>query len=69
MKTLALILISLYQHAISPYLPPSCRFVPTCSHYGQEAIQKYGVIKGGWLTARRLGRCHPLGKSGLDPVP
>lgn len=62
-------LIRFYQYAISPHTPPSCRFVPTCSQYGIEAIRKYGALKGGWLTIRRLSRCHPWGGSGYDPVP
>jgi uncharacterized protein len=69
MKQIALFLIRFYQKAISPYLPPSCRFTPTCSHYGYEAIQKYGFLKGGWLTIKRVGRCHPFTPGGYDPVP
>lgn len=61
-------LIRFYQLAISPWLGPSCRFTPTCSQYGLEAFRKYGLIKGFWLTIRRLGRCHPWGGSGYDPV-
>jgi len=62
-------LIRFYQAAISPYLPPSCRYTPTCSAYGIEAIKKFGPIKGGWLTLKRLASCHPWGGSGYDPVP
>ncbi|HPT15249.1 MAG TPA: membrane protein insertion efficiency factor YidD [Bacteroidales bacterium] len=62
-------LIKFYQYAISPYLPPSCRYTPTCSAYGIEAIRKHGAIKGGWLTLKRLASCHPWGGSGYDPVP
>ncbi|HEY49404.1 MAG TPA: membrane protein insertion efficiency factor YidD [Dehalococcoidia bacterium] len=69
MKRLALIFIRFYQVAISPNTPSSCRFVPSCSHYGYEAIDKYGVVKGGWLTAKRICRCHPLNRGGFDPVP
>jgi putative membrane protein insertion efficiency factor len=69
MKQIALFLIRFYQKVISPYLPPSCRFTPTCSHYGYEAIQKYGFLKGGWLTIKRVGRCHPFTPGGYDPVP
>ncbi len=70
MKYIALGLIRFYQKAISPMMPPSCRFEPTCSHYGYEAIQKYGFFKGGWMTARRIGRCHPFYTGNLyDPVP
>ncbi|HOW30347.1 MAG TPA: membrane protein insertion efficiency factor YidD [Bacteroidales bacterium] len=64
-----ILLIRFYQAAISPYLPPSCRYTPTCSAYGVEAIKKYGAIKGGWLTLKRLSSCHPWGGSGYDPVP
>jgi uncharacterized protein len=62
-------LIRFYQHALSPYLAPSCRFNPSCSHYGVEAIRKHGAFKGGFLTVKRIGRCHPWGGSGYDPVP
>ena len=60
--------IRLYQRTISQALPPSCRFSPSCSHYGYEAIAKYGAWRGSWLTLRRLGRCHPLNPGGYDPV-
>jgi putative membrane protein insertion efficiency factor len=66
---LALALIRLYQRGISPFLPPSCRFVPTCSQYGYEAITRHGVGQGSWLTLRRLVRCHPFCRGGYDPVP
>jgi uncharacterized protein len=62
-------LIRFYQYAISPYLAPACRFTPTCSHYGVESVKKHGAFKGGWLTLKRIGRCHPWGGSGYDPVP
>lgn len=62
-------LVRFYQLCISPLTPPSCRFVPTCSQYALEALRKYGPLKGGWLTLRRLARCHPWGGSGYDPVP
>jgi uncharacterized protein len=61
--------IRFYQQGISPLKPPVCRFHPTCSQYGLEAIQKYGAAKGTWLLVRRLARCHPLCKGGYDPVP
>ena len=64
-----ILLIRFYQAAISPYFMPSCRFTPSCSAYGIESIQKYGALKGGWLTVKRLVRCHPWGGSGFDPVP
>lgn len=70
MKKLFLALIRFYQTRISVCTPPSCRFVPTCSAYAYEAIQKYGALKGGWLTVRRLLRCNPFYKGDLyDPVP
>ncbi len=62
-------LIRAYQLILSPLLPSSCRFYPTCSHYGYEAIEKHGVIKGGWLTVKRVARCNPFCKGGYDPVP
>lgn len=62
-------LIWLYQHIWSPHTAGACRFVPSCSHYASEAVKKHGVTRGGWLTARRLLRCNPLGTSGYDPVP
>lgn len=69
MKQLLLGIIRFYQKYISPVFPPSCRFQPTCSHYGYEAIEKYGVWKGGWLGIKRIGRCHPFNPGGYDPVP
>jgi putative membrane protein insertion efficiency factor len=62
-------LIRIYQLVISPLLGSNCRFTPTCSQYGVEAIKKHGPFKGGWLTLKRIGRCHPWGKHGHDPVP
>ncbi|MBK0381816.1 membrane protein insertion efficiency factor YidD [Pedobacter sp. SD-b] len=64
-----LVIIKTYQYFISPLLGSSCRFTPTCSQYGVEAIKKHGAFKGGWLTLKRIGRCHPWGKHGSDPVP
>ena len=58
-----------YQVAISPYFPPTCRYIPTCSSYGIDAVKKYGPFKGGWLALKRLLSCHPWGGSGFDPVP
>lgn len=69
MKYLLIVPLRLYQRLISPLLPPSCRFVPSCSQYGLEAIEYYGFVKGGWLAVRRLLRCQPLSPGGYDPVP
>jgi putative membrane protein insertion efficiency factor len=69
MKYLLLGLIRLYQMTLSKMLPPSCRFEPSCSHYGYEAIVKYGALKGGWLAIKRVSRCHPFHPGGYDPVP
>lgn len=63
------LLIKLYQYVISPILGPKCRFFPTCSQYAEEALKKHGVFKGVYLSAIRISKCHPLGKSGFDPVP
>lgn len=68
MKRVALATIGFYQCWISPLLPPSCRFYPSCSQYGYEAIAKYGVWKGGALAVWRVLRCNPFGKGGFDPV-
>ncbi len=62
-------LIRIYQKYISPLKPPSCRFYPTCSSYGIEAVEKYGVIRGGFMTLKRISRCHPFNEGGYDPVP
>ncbi|HSK21353.1 MAG TPA: membrane protein insertion efficiency factor YidD [Longimicrobiales bacterium] len=64
-----LLMIRGYQRGISPFLPPACRFTPTCSEYAAEAIRRHGPAHGSWLAARRLMRCHPWGGSGYDPVP
>ena len=76
MKTLLLILslpfivlIKLYQWIISPWMGQKCRFTPTCSQYGIDALKKYGPLKGVWLTLKRIARCHPWGGHGYDPVP
>ncbi|MEN7342561.1 MAG: membrane protein insertion efficiency factor YidD [Pseudomonadota bacterium] len=65
----AIALLRAYQYLISPWLGNNCRFTPTCSQYSIEAIQRFGVLRGSWLTMRRLGRCHPWGGQGYDPVP
>ena len=61
--------VRFYQQAVSPYLPPSCRYIPTCSEYALQAIQKYGAARGSYLAARRILRCNPFHKGGYDPVP
>ncbi|MDG1721966.1 MAG: membrane protein insertion efficiency factor YidD [SAR86 cluster bacterium] len=61
-------IVKAYQYLISPLLGPSCRFTPTCSEYSLQAIEKYGPIKGSWLSIKRVSRCHPWGKSGSDPL-
>ncbi|WP_205125701.1 membrane protein insertion efficiency factor YidD [Planococcus salinus] len=69
MKTLLLKTFRFYQRFISPLTPPSCRFYPTCSHYGIEAVEKHGALKGGYLAAKRILSCHPFNKGGIDFVP
>lgn len=68
-KKIMLAMIRLYRLGISPYIGPHCRFTPTCSQYAYEAITKYGAVKGGYLAARRLLKCHPFHAGGYDPVP
>lgn len=68
MKKIILFLISIYQK-ISRHTPPVCRFYPTCSEYTRQAIEKYGVLKGGWLGIKRICKCHPWHEGGNDPVP
>lgn len=64
-----ILLIRFYQGAISPFTPATCRYLPTCSSYSIEALQKHGIIYGGWLSIKRIASCHPWGGSGYDPVP
>ena len=68
MKRLLLLLIEFYRAWISPLKPPTCRFIPTCSQYAIEAVEKYGAFHGGILAIKRILRCHPFGKSGYDPL-
>jgi uncharacterized protein len=63
------LLLRAYQLALSPLLPPACRFEPSCSHYASEAVATHGVVHGGWLALRRVLRCHPWSDPGFDPVP
>jgi len=65
---LATILIKAYKYAVSPILPSSCRFYPSCSEYAIDALKKYGLLRGSWLTLKRIARCHPLSAGGHDPV-
>ncbi|HDG97747.1 MAG: membrane protein insertion efficiency factor YidD [Deltaproteobacteria bacterium] len=62
-------LIRLYQLAISPFLPPCCRFHPSCSEYARQALEKHGIVKGGILSLLRISKCHPFNPGGYDPVP
>ncbi len=68
-KKTAMAMIRLYQRTISVAAPPSCRFLPTCSEYTREAIDRYGIAKGTWLGVKRISRCHPFNPGGYDPVP
>ena len=67
MKRIGIGLIKVYR-VVFAWLPSSCRFEPTCSHYTEQAIQKYGLVRGGWMGARRIARCHPWNPGGYDPV-
>jgi len=69
LKKIVIGIIKIYQKVISPLTPPSCRFYPTCSHYGIEAVEKHGALKGFWLAVRRISKCHPFHEGGFDPVP
>lgn len=68
MRLIFIALLRFYKAGVSPLLPPACRFVPTCSEYAIEAIERYGALKGGWMSTRRLLRCHPFHRGGFDPV-
>lgn len=67
-QVIALQLLRAYKWAVSPLFPPACRYIPTCSEYAMEAVERYGAWRGGWMALARLLRCHPLGRSGYDPV-
>ena len=67
-KFVTLKLLRAYQWGVSPLLPPACRYVPTCSEYALEAVERYGALRGGWMAFRRVLRCHPFGGAGYDPV-
>jgi uncharacterized protein len=69
MAHVAVGLISLYRICVSPFLPPACRFYPSCSAYAMECIEKHGILRGTWMSGRRLLRCHPFHPGGYDPVP
>ena len=69
MKTVLIALMRFYRYAISPMLGRNCRFHPTCSEYAIEAVQRHGALRGGWMAAKRVGRCHPFNPGGYDPVP
>lgn len=69
MKTVLIALVRFYRYAISPMLGRNCRFHPTCSEYAIEAIERHGALRGSWLAAKRVGRCHPFNPGGYDPVP
>lgn len=69
LKKIFISIIRFYQVVISPIKPPTCRFYPTCSHYGLEAVQRFGAVKGGFLTIKRILKCHPFHPGGIDPVP
>ncbi|MCX5776999.1 MAG: membrane protein insertion efficiency factor YidD [Candidatus Firestonebacteria bacterium] len=69
MKNFLIFLLKIYKRGISPYLPRSCKFTPTCSEYAMEALHRFGVVKGSWLSVKRLSKCHPFHKEGHDPVP
>ena len=69
MSRLLIAVLRLYRYAVSPLLGVHCRFHPTCSRYAEDAIRRFGILRGGWLSLRRLGRCHPWHAGGADPVP
>lgn len=68
-RRLLVLLVKLYQRLLSPLLPPACRFYPSCSTYAVQALERHGALRGSWLAAKRLGRCHPFHPGGVDLVP
>ncbi len=68
-KKIVIVFLRIYRYLISPMFRQHCRFVPSCSAYAQIAVEQHGVLKGGWLTIKRILRCHPFSKGGVDPVP
>lgn len=68
-RTVLIMLVRVYQIVLSPLLPASCRYYPSCSTYAVEALERHGALRGGWLTLRRLARCNPFRPGGYDPVP
>lgn len=69
MRWLLILFVRFYQVVLGPMLPPSCRYYPSCSQYAIEALERHGALKGSWLAARRIARCHPFRPGGYDPVP
>ena len=69
LKAMMIVIIRFYQIVISPLKPPTCRFYPTCSHYGLESVKRFGALKGGFLAVKRIFKCHPFHPGGIDPVP
>jgi len=67
-RSAVMLLLQGYKRLVSPWLPPSCRYVPTCSEYAMEAVERYGAVHGGWMAMTRILRCHPFAKGGYDPV-
>lgn len=69
LQVIVLLPVYFYRYSISPLIPPRCRYTPTCSEYTIRAVKKHGILKGGYLSIKRIGSCHPWGGSGFDPVP
>lgn len=69
MRAVIILLLKMYKRALSPLLPPACRYYPTCSEYTMQAVSRYGAMRGLWMGLKRLSRCHPFHAGGLDPVP